>query len=169
MKKMLLAPLLLAAACTTTAKSDIPCNFSGQSFCLALGPEYDSSETGAASDFLVHRIQNGTSEYQIFIYEGNHPDLGKRPTVLRQKMKLLGEVMYLMEVVRTDEHPYTVLLKREDIEVPTRIHFTTDAQRQEEAIDRVLRVFFGCKEVTPTIGFRCRLNISSDSDGTTPR
>lgn len=155
-KAIFLVMALLALGCTSVSSQANACNFSGYSFCLALPNEFKVMASRDIGDFFTHILRNQSQEYDVLIYEGNHPDLGLEPEIVRSFERTLGEVTYSADVIKSDLYSYSVLLKREDVRIPTRIHVTTDASNPEAAIDEVLRVMRGCKEI-PSVDFRCAM------------
>lgn len=158
MKKaiFLVMAALMVLACTSTSRQVNACNFSGYSFCLALPSEFKVMAGRDIGDFFTHILRNQSQEYDVLIYEGNHPDLGLEPETVGSFEWTLGEVTYSADVINSDLYSYSVLLKREDVRMPTRIHVTTDASNPEVAIDEVLQVMRGCKEI-PSADFRCSM------------
>jgi len=153
-KAIFLVMTVMVLGCTSVSSPANACNFSGYSFCLALPSDFKVMASQDIGDFFTHILRNQSQGYDVLIYEGNHPDLGLGPEIVRSFERTLGEVTYSADVIKSDLYSYSVLLKREDVRIPTRIHIMTDASNPEGAIDKVLRVMRSCKEI-PSADFRC--------------
>lgn len=149
------AGVAIVSCASATSRQQV-CNFNGYSFCLALPAHFKVMASQDVGDFFTHIIRNEEKHYDVLIYEGNNPDLGLDPKTIKSFEQHYGEVTYSVDIVKSASFPYSVLLKREDIRIPTRVHITTDASNAEAAIDEVLHVIKGCKEIT-SVNFRCVL------------
>lgn len=159
MKYLLIFIFVLSSSCVSGPNRSSLCNYSGNSFCLALPNGLENTGSRIATDFLLHGFYHKQENYNVLIYEGNHPDLGTSPEVLETFDQQFGEVEYSVKFIKTETASVEIVLKRkDDLRIPESIHIKTNKlKNQDSVVKEILGGFYGCKSVL-SVNSICRLD-----------
>lgn len=149
--------LLLASACVSPSLESSACDFYGFSFCLSVPGGFEAGDKEPAIDFSVYPFLSHDKQVAVLIYEGNFPYLGPNSIKKNAFYRKFGAVRYRVEAFQTEASSYEVVLTRDDVDSPVKLHiYVRNTDDEKAIISEILRGLKGCKEF-PASATKCKL------------